>query len=122
MKYPGLRAVVKDEDIFLSSPIVPRCPADKKNTRRARRFPRAFDAAILQAEEKEMDGIGYGNVRELVGLAVQKSALDIQAGMVSKLLEGADAGMRQDGGQIGAGLRMDALGERGIGANLNIVA
>ncbi len=66
-----------------------------------------------------MDGISGANTQQLVGLAIQKSALDTQASMVSKLMEGAGAGMQQPS-QAQVGLRMDAMGDRGIGANLNI--
>jgi hypothetical protein len=63
-----------------------------------------------------MDGISSGDTQQLVGLAVEKSALDIQASMVGKLMQGLQGG-QQDGG-----LRTDALGERGIGTRLSTVA
>lgn len=71
-----------------------------------------------------MDGISSGNTQQLVGLAVQQSALNTQAGMINKLMEGASAGLQQPQQfqQPQVGLRTDALGERGIGAHLNIVA
>ena len=68
-----------------------------------------------------MDGINGVNTQQLFGLAIQKSALDTQASMVSKLLEGASAGMRQPA-QPEVGLRVDALGARGIGTQLSVVA
>jgi hypothetical protein len=63
-----------------------------------------------------MEGISGGDTQQLVGLAVQKSALDIQANMVSTLMQGPQ------GGQADGGLRTDALGERGIGTRLSTVA
>ena len=77
-------------------------------------------ACIFGANRMEdaMDGITGADTQKLVGLAVQKSALDTQASMVSKLMEGASAGMQQPE----AALRADALGARGIGTKLNAVA
>jgi hypothetical protein len=68
-----------------------------------------------------MDGISTADTQQAFGLAIQKSALDTQASMVSKLMEGASAGMQQPG-QPQAGLRVDALGERGLGTKLSVVA
>ena len=68
-----------------------------------------------------MDGINGMDVQQVFGLAIQKSALNTQANMVSKLMEGTFAGMQQPS-QPGVGLRTDALGARGIGTYLNVVA
>jgi len=68
-----------------------------------------------------MDGINGADTQQLVGLAVQKSALNTQASMVSKLMEGASAGMQQPS-QPEVGLRADALGARGIGTKLSVIA
>jgi len=68
-----------------------------------------------------MDGIQAANTQQAFSLAIQKSALETQAGVVSKLMEGASAGMQQSA-QPQAGLRVDALGERGIGTQLSVVA
>ena len=68
-----------------------------------------------------MDGINGADTQQLFSLAIQKSALDTQASMVSKLMEGASAGMQQPS-QPEVGLRVDALGERGIGTRLSVVA
>ena len=67
-----------------------------------------------------MDGINV-DTRQLVGLAVQSSALSTQANMVGKLMEGASAGMQQPP-NAESGLRVDAMGDRGIGTRLDIVA
>jgi len=66
-----------------------------------------------------MDGIQGMDVQQAFGVAIQKSALDTQASMVSKVMEGASAG--QQSAQP-AGLRADALGERGIGTRVDAVA
>ena len=66
-----------------------------------------------------MDGINGMDTQQLFGTAIQKSALNTQANMVSKLMEGTFAGTQQPS-QPGVGLRTDALGERGIGSYLNI--
>jgi len=68
-----------------------------------------------------MEGIQSMDTQQAFGLAIQKSALDTQASMVGKLMEGASAGMQQSA-QPQAGLRTDALGERGIGTRLSVVA
>ena len=68
-----------------------------------------------------MDGISNGNVQQAFGMAIQQSLLNTQMSAVSKLMEGAAGGLQQ-GSQPQMGLRMDALGERGIGVNLNITA
>jgi hypothetical protein len=68
-----------------------------------------------------MDGINGADTQQLVGLAIQKSALDTQASLVSKLMESASAGMQQLS-QPEVGLRVDALGDRGIGTRLSVVA
>ena len=68
-----------------------------------------------------MDGINGADTQQLFGLAIQKSALDTQASMVRKLMEGASAGTQLPA-QPEAGLRMDALGERGVGTRLSVVA
>jgi len=67
-----------------------------------------------------MDGITGMDTQQAFGVAIQKSALDTQASMVSKVMEGASAGMQS--AQPTAGLRADALGERGIGTRLDAVA
>jgi hypothetical protein len=64
-----------------------------------------------------MEGVNASGLQQLVSLAVQKSALDTQASMVSTLMEGASAGMQQPDS-----LRAAALGEIGLGTRLNIVA
>ncbi|MDR2695252.1 MAG: putative motility protein [Deltaproteobacteria bacterium] len=68
-----------------------------------------------------MDGITGADTQQLFSLAIQKSALDTQASMVSKLMEGASAGMQQPA-QPQVGLRTDALGARGIGTKLSVIA
>ena len=68
-----------------------------------------------------MDGVKGADTQQLFGLAIQKSALETQASMVSKLMEGASAGMQQTS-QPEVGLRVDALGDRGIGTRLSVVA
>ena len=68
-----------------------------------------------------MDGVNTTDTQQAFGLAIQKSALETQANMVSKLMEGASAGMQQPS-QAEVGLRMDALGDRGIGTRLSVVA
>ena len=68
-----------------------------------------------------MDGVNGASTQQVFGLAIQKSALETQANMVSKLMEGVSAGMQQTS-QPEVGLRVDALGERGIGARLSVVA
>jgi hypothetical protein len=82
--------------------------------------PFASSAQLLTTEDA-MDGINGAGTQQIFGLAVQKSALDTQASMVSKLMEGASAGMQQPS-QPEVGLRVDALGERGIGTQLSVVA
>jgi hypothetical protein len=73
----------------------------------------AFSAQHLT--EDVMDGINTAATQQSFGAAVQKSALETQASMVGKLMEGASAGMQQ-----GNALRAEALGERGIGTELNV--
>ena len=68
-----------------------------------------------------MDGVNGADTQQAFGLAIQKSALETQANMVSKLMEGAAVGMQQPSQQE-VGLRADALGERGIGMRLSVVA
>jgi hypothetical protein len=68
-----------------------------------------------------MDGVMAADTQQAFSLAIQKSALDTQASMVGKLMEGASAGMQQSA-QPQVGLRVDALGERGIGTQLSVVA
>jgi len=68
-----------------------------------------------------MDGVNGASTQQVFGLAMQKSALETQANLASKLMEGVSAGMQQPS-QPAAGLRMDALGERGIGTRLSVVA
>ncbi|MDR0239051.1 MAG: hypothetical protein LBI88_02320 [Deltaproteobacteria bacterium] len=68
-----------------------------------------------------MEGISGASTQQVFGLAMQKSALETQANLVSKLMEGASAGMQQ-ASQPQAGLRADALGDRGIGTRLSVVA
>ncbi|MCL2124352.1 MAG: putative motility protein [Desulfovibrionaceae bacterium] len=68
-----------------------------------------------------MDGVSGASTQQVFGLAIQKSALETQANMVSKLMEGASAGMQQPS-QPAVGLRVDALSERGIGTRLSVVA
>jgi hypothetical protein len=71
--------------------------------------------------EDAMDGVNGADTQQAFGLAIQKSALETQANMVSKLMEGAGAGMQQPS-QPEVGLRVDALGERGLGTRLSVVA
>ena len=68
-----------------------------------------------------MDGISNGNVQQAFSAAIQQSLLNTQMSAVNKLMEGAAVGLQQNS-QPQMGLRMDAMGERGIGVNLNIVA
>ena len=68
-----------------------------------------------------MDVTNTANVQQAFGLAIQKNALETQANMVSKLLEGASGGLQQPS-QAEAGLRVDALADRGIGTRLDVVA
>ena len=68
-----------------------------------------------------MDGITSPGTQQAFGLAVQKGALETQASMASTLLEGASAGLRQLP-PAGTGLQAGALGDRGIGTRLDIVA
>ena len=68
-----------------------------------------------------MDGISGADTQQAFGLAIQKSALETQANLVSKIMEGASAGMQQPS-QPQVGLRADALGERGLGTRLDVVA
>ena len=68
-----------------------------------------------------MDGVIGADTQQAFGLAIQKSALETQANMVSKLMEGAGAGLQQPS-QPELGLRVDALGERGLGTRLSVVA
>ena len=68
-----------------------------------------------------MDVTNSANVQEAFGLAIQKSALETQANAVSKLLEGASAGVPSPS-QAEVGLRIDALADRGIGTRLAVVA
>jgi len=68
-----------------------------------------------------MDAVNGASTQQVFGLAMQKSVLETQANLVSKLMEGASAGMQQPS-QPEAGLRTDALGERGIGTRLSVVA
>jgi len=67
-----------------------------------------------------MEGISGASTQQAFSLAIQKRALDMQADMVGKLMEGA-AGLQQPP-QQGAGLLTDALGERGLGTRLDVVA
>ena len=68
-----------------------------------------------------MEGITGMDTQQGFGVAVQKSALDTQASLAGKLMESASAGMQQSA-QSAAGLRAEALGERGIGTQLDVVA
>ena len=68
-----------------------------------------------------MDGTSTANVQQAFGLAIQKSALETQANLVSKLFEGSSAGLQQPS-QAEVVLRLDALADRGIGTRLDIVA
>jgi len=68
-----------------------------------------------------MDVSNTANVQQAFGLAIQKSALETQANMVSKLFEGATVGLQQPS-QAEVGLRIDALADRGIGTRLAVVA
>ena len=68
-----------------------------------------------------MDVTNSANVQQAFGLAIQKSALETQANMVSKILEGASAGLRQPT-QAEVGLRVDALADHGIGTRLDVIA
>ena len=68
-----------------------------------------------------MDGVNGASTQQAFGLAIQKSALETQASLVSKLMEGASAGMQQ-ASQPQTGLRVEALGDRGIGTRLSVVA
>jgi hypothetical protein len=72
-------------------------------------------------EDDAMDGISGASTQQAFGLAVQKSALETQASLVGKIMEGAAAGMQQPS-QPQVGLRVDSLGERGLGTRLDIVA
>jgi len=74
-----------------------------------------------QLTEDGMDMTNTANVQQTFGLAIQKSALETQANMVSKLFEGASVGLQQPS-QAEAGLRVDALADRGIGTRLDLVA
>jgi hypothetical protein len=69
--------------------------------------------------EDAMDGIKGMDTQQAFGVAMQRSALDTQASLVGKLMESASAGMLQSAQQ--AGLRAEALGERGIGTQLDVV-
>ena len=66
-----------------------------------------------------MDGINGASTQQVFGLAIQKSALETQANLVSKIMEGASM---QQSSQTEGGLRAEALIERGLGARISIVA
>ena len=66
-----------------------------------------------------MDGINGASTQQAFGLAIQKSALETQANLVSKIMEGASM---QQPSQPEVGLRAEALSERGLGARLSIIA
>ena len=68
-----------------------------------------------------MDSVNGMDTQQAFGLAIQKRALETQASMVSKLMEGVSAGLQQPA-QPEVGLVADALGDRGIGTRLSVIA